>query len=491
MIEHGLFMFVSMVTFAVLLRRFGLETVGLWTLTTALLNYGLIGDVWSKGLLSFIGEERGRGALSDAASYASTTMTTGAVGYLVVMSIGGGTVYISAPYLFPAEHVEPVRQNLPLMVAAYWLIACSNNFSLAFVGFGFIWLRTLQKIGGSLLLLLGALTLDPSKGLTGIVTMQLFRGVAMLAFGIVAFYGFVAWSIRHSIWSRTKFKQLFNFGSKLFFVGGVQFAIEPMIKLLISQFGGLAMVAVLEIVMRLIQGFRGLSISVGQVIVTSFARHRSGCRMADNAPLRDAFGQATHLFLGSSLVAFSLLFAAGPLISVLFLDAKAQAGAGASFQTILWVFGTAWFINTVASVGYFLLMSLRAPRKLFFSVTIRAGLIALLGLPFGAFFGLNGVMAAVFLAFAVSSTYLFVVASNSIQLPSSQSLFQLLLGQPSLLIPFAWATSVTIVWIASPNISDQPFMLLAYAMGLLSTVLLVLRYSDVRFLLRTITDLKP
>jgi O-antigen/teichoic acid export membrane protein len=138
-----------------------------------------------------------------------------------------------------------------------------------------------------------------------------------------------------------------------------------------------------------------------------------------------------------------------------------------------------------------LLMSLRAPRKLFFSVTIRAGLIALLGLPFGAFFGLNGVMAAVFLAFAVSSTYLFVVASNSIQLPSSQSLFQLLLGQPSLLIPFAWATSVTIVWIASPNISDQPFMLLAYAMGLLSTVLLVLRYSDVRFLLRTITDLKP
>lgn len=484
-------MLLSMVTFAILLRRFGLETVGLWTLTTALLNYGRIGDVWSKGLLSFIGEERGRRAFSDAASYASTTMTTGAVGYLLLMSIGGAAVYISAPYLIPAEHVELVRKNLPLMVAAYWLIACSDNFSLAFVGFGFIWLRTLQKIGGSLLLLLGALTLDPSRGLTGILTIQLFQGAAMLAFGIVAFYGFVAWCIRHSIWSRTKFKQLFNFGSKLFFVGGVQLAIEPMIKLLVSQFGGLAMVAVLEIVMRLIQGFRGLIISVGQVIVTSFARHRNGCQMPDNAPLRDAFGQATHLFLGSSLVAFSLLFAAGPLISVLFLDAEAQAGAGASFQTILWVFGTAWFINTVASVGYFLLMSLRAPRKLFFSVTIQAVLIALLGLPFGAFFGLNGVMAAVFLAFAVSSVYLFVVASASIKLPSSQGLFQVLLAQPSLLIPFAWATSVTIAWILLPNVSDQPYMLLAYMMGLLSTVLLVLRYSGVRFLLRTTMNLKP
>ena len=491
MIEHVAFMLLSMITFAVLLRRFGLETVGLWTLTTALLNYSRIGDVWSKGLLSFIGEERGRRAYSDAASYASTTMTTGAVGYLLLMSIGGAAVYTFSPYLVPPEHVETVQNNLPLMVAAYWLIACSGNFSVAFVGFGVIWMRTLQKIGGSLLLLLGLLALDPSEGLTGILKIQLFQGIGMLVFGGAAFYGFVARKIDHSIWDRQKFAQLFRFGSKLFIVGGVQNATEPMIKILVSQFGGLALVAVLELVMRLIQGFRGLIVSLGQVIVTSFARHRNACQIADNAPLRDAFCQTTHLFLGSSLVAFSLLFAAGPLISVLFLDSETQAGTGNSFQIMLWVFGTAWFINTVASVGYFLMMSLRASRELFVSVTMQAGLIAFVGFPLGAIFGIGGVFTAVFLAFAASSIYLFLMASKHIHLQSSQRLFGLLLSQPSIFIPFAWATAVTMVWTVSPNVSDQPFMLVAFAMGLLTTGLLVLRYSGVPFLLRAVMDLKP
>lgn len=489
--EHTAFTLLSMITFAVLLRRFGLEIVGLWTLTTALLNYCQIGDIWSKGLMSFIGEERGRNALSDAASYASTTITTGAVGYLLVMSIGGGAVYFAAPYLLATEHVELVRQNLPLMVTAYWLIACSESFSLAFVGFGFIWMRTLQKIGGSLLFLLAALALDPSKGLTGILSIQVFQGGAMLFFGIFAFYGFVVWKIRHSLWSRSKIKIIFNFGSKLFVVGGVQYAVEPIIKILVTQFSGIEMVSVLEIVMRLIQGFRGLIISVGQVIVTSFARHRSGCLIADNVPLRDAFVTATHLFFGSSLIIFSLLFAAGPLISVLFLDAKAQADVGVSFQTMLLVFGTSWFFNTVASVGYFLFIAMRAAKKLLILSMIRAGLIAILGFPLGAFFGLSGVIAAVFLAFAMSATYLFIVATAHVQLPPSEGLHVVLLAQPSVLIPFAWATSVAIAWILLPNISNEPYMLIAHMFGLLFTVILVLRYSRVRFLLCSIMDLRP
>lgn len=480
-----------MVTYAILLRRFGLETVGLWTLVTALLNYGRIGDVWSKGLLSFLGEERGRNMPSEAASYASTTVITGAAGYLLLMSVGGMAVYSFAPHLVPPEHVGLVRQNLPLMVAAYWLIACSGNFSLAFVGFGFIWMHALQRIGGSLLLLLGVSALDPSQGLSGILTIQFLQGAAILAFGVVAFYGFIARDIRHVLWERQKFGQLFRFGSKLFFVGGVQLAIEPLIKLLVSQFGGLALVAVLEIVMRLIQGFRGMIVSLGQVIVTSFARHRSGCQMADNTSLRDDFVQSMQLFLGASLVAFALLFSAGPLISLLFLGAESQAEAGASFQTMLWAFGTAWFISTLASPGYFLLMSLRISRQLFFTVAIQLGLIALLGFPLGEVFGLGGVMAVVLLAFIMSSTHLFVMASKSIHLPVSKVLFELLRSEPSFYIPFAWATGVTILWVVSPNVSSQPLMLAAYVMGFLSTVLLVMRYGRVRFLLRTVMDLRP
>ncbi|MFX4296133.1 lipopolysaccharide biosynthesis protein [Pseudosulfitobacter pseudonitzschiae] len=491
MIDHVAYMLISMITLAILLRRFGLETVGLWTLLAALLNYGRIGDVWSKGLLSFIGEARGRNMQSDAAGYASTTVTTGAAGYLLLMSIGGAAVYSFAPHIVPPEHVELVRQNLPVMVTAYWLIAFAGNFGLAFVGFGFIWISAVQRIGGALLFFMGALALDPSQGLLGILTIQILQGAAMLAFGIIVFYGFIARNIHHMLWERQKFNQLFRFGSKLFFVGGIQLAVEPMIKLLVSQFGGLALVAVLEIVMRLVQGFRGLIISIGQVLVTSFSRLRGGYLTADSAPLRDNFAQAMQLFLGGSLVAFSLLFSVAPLVSLMFLNAEAQAGSGTSFLTMLWVLGTAWFINTVASPGYFLLMSLRASRQLFFSVMIRAGLIAVLGFPFGSVFGLDGIMVVVLLAHIISSTYLFFMASKAIHLPISKGLFEFLRSDPLIFIPFVWATGLTALWIVAPSVLNQPFMLGAYAIGLLSTGLLVLRYSHVRFLLRTVGDLRP
>ncbi|WP_055687189.1 hypothetical protein [Loktanella sp. 5RATIMAR09] len=488
-IEHVAYLLISMVTFASLLSRFGLEIVGLWVLVTALLNYAQIGDLWSKGLLSFIGQERGRGAPSDAAEYASTTIVTGAMGYLLAMSIGGAALYIFAPQLLPPHHVELVRHNIPLMVATYWLINSAGNFRLAFVGFGLVWVSAIQRIGGSLLFLLGVLALDPSSGLTGILTLQLFQGAVMLTFGVLAFYGFIARNIRYALWDRAKFRQLFSFGSKLFFVGSVELSIQPMIRLLCSQVGGLELVAVLEIVMRLIEGFRGMIISVGQVMVTSLARHHSSSQPEDKTVLRDNFVQATQVLMGGALIAFSLLFSAGPLISLLFLDADAQSGPGASFQIMLWMLGTAWFISTSAAAGYFLLMALRASRQLVLTVIIRAGLIALMGFPLGEAFGLCGVLATVLLAFTLSSAHLFVRVSKSVHLQCPQGLVDLLQSQSSTFIPFAWANALSILWIVSANLVGQPLMYAVYSVGFISTGLLVIRFGRVRWLLRTIMDL--
>jgi O-antigen/teichoic acid export membrane protein len=490
-IEHALVMVLSMVTFAILLHRFGLETVGLWSLLTALLNYGHIGDVWSKGLLSFVGEERGRGATTDAAAYASTTIIAGAAGYLLLMTIGAFAIYVFAPRLVSVEQVSAAQDSLPLMVLAYWLIACSGNFLLAFVGFGYAWMRTLQRTVGALLLLAGVLVLDPAHGLAGILWVQIVQGVVMVVFGVVGFYGFIARGIPHRLWDRKKFGNLFRFGSKMFIVGGVQYSIEPLIKVLVSQFAGLAVLAVLEVVIRLIQGLRGLVLSVGQVIVTSFARRQSVDAKSGHGLLREDFLLVAQLILGSSLVTFSLLFAAGPLISLVFLDAEARAGVGIVFPVLYIAFGLAWFVNTSVSSGNFLLMSLRASRRLFTTVVIRAALIAALGYPLGVAFGLGGVMAVVLLAFVLSALHLFATACQAISLPLSQGIREMVRMGPLGFIPLAWSLGLTVAWALTAGSMEGRMLQAFAAVALLSTAFLVARYSRLRVLARSVMELRP
>ena len=118
-LEHASITLLMMAAYAILIRRYGLEVTGVWILMTALVNFAHVGDVWSKGLLSFMGEARGANTPQNAASYASTAIITGALGYFILIALCGGVLYVLAPFVFPAHYVDDVTANLPLLVLAY------------------------------------------------------------------------------------------------------------------------------------------------------------------------------------------------------------------------------------------------------------------------------------------------------------------------------------------------------------------------------------
>jgi len=94
----------------------------------------------------------------------------------------------------------------------------------------------------------------------------------MICFGMIVYFGMIARPFKHTIWDRRKLGELVRFGSKMFMVGFVQSATEPIIKIMFGHFAGIAVVTVMEIANRLIQGVRGLTLSIGQIVITYFAR---------------------------------------------------------------------------------------------------------------------------------------------------------------------------------------------------------------------------
>ena len=179
MFEHGVVTVLMMLNYIILLRYFGLDVIGLWLILSAVINYSYVGDIWSKGLLSFMGEARGSGKAEDAATFASTAIVTGAIGFLILMSITGVVIYFCTDFFMTSDQLQTVKNNIFLMVAAFWLIASSNGYHQAFIGFGLPWLSAVQRIGGTLIFLIGIIVLPLNYDLE--VVIQWFSLSKVLA----------------------------------------------------------------------------------------------------------------------------------------------------------------------------------------------------------------------------------------------------------------------------------------------------------------------
>lgn len=486
-------MLLAMGAFAVLIRRVGLDTVGLWALISALLNYSRIADLWSTGLLSFVGEARGRGNIREAAGFASTALTTGAIGYLLLIGTGGTLIYALAPHIVPEPQVATVRADMLLMVVSYWLIACAGNYFLAFVGFGHPVLRAVQNAGGALVFFLGCLVLPGDFGLAGILWVQALRGACMLLFGVVVFNFYVVRDVRRPIWEWQKVRQLAGFGSKLFATSAVQYSVDPMIKLLVSQFGGLVATGMLEVVMRLVQGVRGVILSLGRVFITSFARAGAEAGSLNHDILKREYTAAIGLMLPAIMSIFALLFAAEPIIAAFFLGGHSTSDpkAGPSLAVILWVFGLAWLSNDLSSPAYFLLMSRRRARPLFIAVVIRAILIGVVGTVLGRLIGIYGVFATVTVAFTASSFLLARSAGETMrQKWNHHLLHDYFLAHWSVFVPLIWIATLDLGIATLPAVLSNQTRMILDGFSLFSTFALVLLFGRLPLLYRRAVSIR-
>ena len=495
--EHVAVTLLMMVTFAILIRKYGLDIMGLWVLMTAFINFAYIGDVWSRGLLSFMGEGRGANTPEVAASFASTNIITGAIGYFVIISICGIGLYLLAPHIFAEEHQDLVTSTIPLMVFAYWLLASAGNFLQAFIGFGRPQFSCLQRVGGALLFLAMISIHDNDSGLASIFKAQIIQGAGMLSFGIIIYYGVITRHIRHKIWDYHKLGDLVRFGTKMLSVGIVQSTTEPIIKLLVGHFAGIVIVAIFEVANRLVMGVRGLTLSVGAIIITYFARISSLEKTDKSADITDEYCMVSRLMLGGSLMMFALLFACAPLLEWLFFDADTAQPEQGLFALILVALGLVWLLNAMTSTGYFLLVALRLSGQLFISEVIRAIIITLGGFLLAKVVGFNGLLIGMMLGFGVSSFYLFWQAGHVLGSSWRELFRQITADSKTMTIPLIWSLLFISLAIFAPYeqmqiaLPKMIFFLIYYVIGPLGAFLLVLKFSRINVLIHGITALKP
>lgn len=389
---------ILMVTnFAVIVRIFDPEEIGLWLLVNALLGFSRSADFWSRGLSSFVGEARGRSDPQRACDFVHTAVLSSVFGYLVLAMFAGLLVWAFSGYLIGAAQTETLAGILPYMIASSWLMSVAGVYQAGFLGFDRPSLKAAQTIGGALVFLATISLLKNEWGLMGLVAAHIAQGAYMLAIAIVAFS---ALAIRNSCRIRGSFdafRELYRFGAKMLAIGGIQLAIEPLSRLLVAKFGGLADVMLFEMASRLVMQVRGVLVSAGQILVPTFAKLND----AGYAEQASIYVLTRHYTLVFGAPAFAMLIALAQPIGAYWIG-----NAHTVFPVLVALLALGWLSNTVASTAYFLCMGRRELRPVFVTHAIMTLGTLVLGTLGGLAGGILGVVIGITLSIFASSIYL-------------------------------------------------------------------------------------
>jgi O-antigen/teichoic acid export membrane protein len=373
-------------TFSVLVRLTDVKTIGLWVLINSLLSFSRMADFWSSGLVSFVAQSLGDGQREKAGRLVSTAMISSAVGYLLLIIVVWPIIHVFAGSIPGVEDKELVQKILPLMSLTFWLLSTANTYQVGFLGFNRPGYKVIQTVGGAALFLLFSIVFVPRLGLWGILVAQCVQAMLMLLFGFIGFHFGIAKNSGGVAWDKADFRQLAGYGSKATVVGVLQIATDPLIRLLVSSFGGLAAVTLVEVVTRIIVAVRGLILSVGQLLVPAFAR----ASVEDEEVTTTLYREVCQIFVVVTVPTFAVLLCLSPIFEHAMLGASQPL-----FLPMLWLLCLGWGVNIASAPAYFLMTGRRNLRPLFWNRLTSLLFVAVLGSLGGWLFGVIGVTVGV------------------------------------------------------------------------------------------------
>jgi len=373
--------------YRILISHVGIEKVGLWSLLMAGSSLVRLGDFSGGGALArFVAVERSSQKASRPADYIHTVILTIAFLYFVF-----GVLLFWASEFLIHNNVSSEFVDEALLLAPYAIInICLASLSSAlFAGIDGTQRADQRAIIGSvaaLLFVVLTFVLVPQLGAKGF-------GIALIAQQLMMIV--TAWIVlRFHIpelgwfpyrWYKDIFRETVAFGMKIQASSLASLLFEPLAKVLLNQWGGLAVLGIYELASKLVVQARALIIAAIQPLISTFA----GLRSDEDPRLRRLLVRATSATAWASIAATMAVILASPVFSWLMLG-KIET----NLILITCALAAGWNINSLCSPIYFAAIGKGIMKWNLLSHVV-TGLATLVGgLLLGEQFGTLGVVAS-------------------------------------------------------------------------------------------------
>lgn len=393
-----------------LLINLGIEQLGIWSLILSfssianLANLGL-----TSGLVKFVAEYI---TSNDSSKLGKLIFTS-----LISMSFLFGLIsliifYFSdffLGYIIDEKFLNIALGILPFSLASLSINAVGGVFTSVLEGFQKNYIRNFLYIISGFVMISVAVILTPQFRLKGVAIAQLSQSVFIFMFSLIFVLKINPKNrISSWRWSTKSFKELFNYGYKFQVVSICQLLYEPATKLLISKFGGLAILGNYEMANKAVSQFRALLTSANQVVIPIVAEKS---KVEDIDFLKSFYTKMNKVLLILNLPLSTALLISVPVISLLwigFLDDD--------FIFSMTVLIIMTFINVMCGPAYF---SALGEGRLNILVIVHVGMAfinILLGMILGEFFGGYGVILSWGIALTIGSLALILNYNKKINI---------------------------------------------------------------------------
>jgi O-antigen/teichoic acid export membrane protein len=242
----------------------------------------------------------------------------------------------------------------------------------------------------------GTLLLTPIFQLKGVAIAQLIQSVFIFFTALIFTVRINPDNqIRYWKWSSKSFKELFNYGYKFQLVSVSQLLYEPTTKLLLSRYGGLALLGHYEMATKAVNQFRALLTNANQVVVPVVAEK---AKLEGSSFLQEFYIRMNRILLLFNLPLSTILILATPFISLLWLG---SFNDDFIFSMLILIAMT--FINVMCGPAYF---SALGEGRLNVLVIVHIGMAIVnivLGMILGRYFSGYGIIVAWAVALSLGS----------------------------------------------------------------------------------------
>lgn len=460
-----------LLTYRLLVKHLPIDQIGLWALiigSTAVARVAELG--LGAGVLRFVAGDVSNGRKDLAAR------SVGMAVVCVVALVGVVTIIaypIALPLLLKAAPPGldgAVRELLACALAAVVLGAVGNVFMGAIDGCQRMDIRVGLQMGGNVVQLVSTYLALSMGGLAKLGYVQIAQSSFLLLGGVALAVGLIGARLREYLqFDGERLRQILAYGGGLQVSAIAQLLFEPLTKVLLTTFGGLALTGYFDVANRLIVQLRAIIIAAYTALVPHVAaRVRDGQIAIDE--VRSTYLRSCDLLLYVLLPYSACVAAALPLMLTLWLghfDATLLAIALLQF--------VGWSLNSLNPPAYYLFVALGLMRKPIMSHVL-IGLVTLVtGSIFGYLWGGWGVLAGSVAALMIGSLYLLAAFHREFQVPTAA-----LFGRWRMIqIALTLAAVAFSAWMAARGVELHPAwpMLLAPPL-IVGTIALALTVRD-------------
>jgi O-antigen/teichoic acid export membrane protein len=402
---------VSGVVFFVLYRylydRIGVEQIGVWSLVLAATTVSRIGELGlSAGVVRFVAQALGRNDKQRAADVVQTIALTLGAFMAALLALGYPLFILVLGYFLPQHGVPIALGILPYALVSLWGMIIASVFSGGLDGCMRMDLRSILTAISHLVYLGFSMLFVPRYGLIGVVIAQLMQSNGLMVLLWLTLrrqmkaLPLVPWHWKYSI-----LKEMIGYGVNFQIISVMNMLFDPLVKVLMSKFGGLEELGYYEMANRLILQVRAMIIESSRVMVPAVAALQA--HEADK--VKQLFITAYRLIFYVAVLFFGVLGVLLPIISILWLGHYQVL-----FVQFALLLNLAWFANTLVNPAYFANLGTGALRPNMIAHLIIISFTAIIGWVLGTYYGGVGIVVSTVISLVVGSMFVLVVYISGI-----------------------------------------------------------------------------